>query len=52
MKWHDATVVIKSLYGMDSPSQESVIKREKKVKQLIKVMGDKYLLAKKMERLV
>lgn len=51
MLWDDSAIVMKSFYGMSSPNSQQISKRDKKVKQMIKEMGDKYLLAKKMGRL-
>lgn len=43
----DASIVITSLYGMQSKADP---KREKKVKAAIEYLGDKYLLAKPVEK--
>lgn len=48
---HNETVVIKSLYGLDfRPTTEQVQLREDKIKAAIAYLGDKYLLAKPVER--
>lgn len=46
------SLIITSLYGLGiEPDPELVKIREDKVKQSIQQMGDKYLLAKPVERL-
>jgi hypothetical protein len=49
--WDDTTLVIKSLYGMLPPDPKAVKLRDKKVKEIIEQMGDKYLLAKSVLKL-
>jgi hypothetical protein len=45
------SLIITSLYGADiKPDPELVKLREEKIKAVIQTMGDKYLLAKPMER--
>ena len=43
--------MIESLYGMIAPNKKAMSLRQKKVDALKKQMGDKYLLAKSVERL-
>jgi len=47
----DTTLVIKSLYGMLPPDPKAVKSRDKKVKEIIEQMGEKYLLAKSVLKL-
>lgn len=49
--WNDATVVLKNFHGLTPPDQKVLKARERKVKQIIESMGDKYLLAKQVEKL-
>jgi hypothetical protein len=45
------SVIITSLYGVDfKPTPEQVKSRDEKIKAIIESMGDKYLLAKPVER--
>ena len=44
-------MMLTSLYKISSPPKETVDIRDAKVKALIKQMGDKYLLAKPMQRI-
>ena len=41
---------IRSLYGMSPPDPEAVARREKQVAKVKKVMGDKYRLARPVEK--
>ena len=49
--WNDETVVMKNFYGMTPPDQKALKERERKVKKINEQMGDKYCLAKKVEKL-
>lgn len=49
--FNNETIVIKSLYGLDiTPDPEQVKIREEKIKSVLQTMGNKYLLAKPVER--
>ena len=50
-QWSNMDELITSVYGGDfTPSDESLSRREQMVKECIAMMGDKYLLAKPVER--
>lgn len=44
-------MILTSLYRLSPPPVELVKAREEKVKKVIKQMGDKYLLAKPLQRI-
>lgn len=46
----DANLIIASLYGMKSPDVKYIRQHQKKVAEIIAKMGDKYLLATKVEK--
>lgn len=43
-------MIITSLYGMKSPDPKFIKQHEKRVAAVIEKMGDKYLLAKPVEK--
>lgn len=43
-------ITITSLYGLTPPSKKEKLARERKVAEVIKSMGDKYLLSKPVNR--
>ncbi len=54
LMWHTEsdTIFIKHFYGVDiRPDEALVSARERKVAELIKEMGDKYLLATPVKRI-
>ena len=49
--FYEESILIKSLYGLDiRPTAEQIKIREDKIKAAIEYLGDKYLLAKPVER--
>lgn len=47
----DNSVIITSLYGADfKPTPEQAMLRDEKIKKAIEYLGDKYLLAKPVEK--
>ncbi len=48
--WNDNEVTIKNLYGMQKPDPKYMKDRMKKVAAIIAAMGDKYVLAKSIEK--
>lgn len=47
---HSAVTIIKSFYGMSPPDERYIVEHEKKVRAIIKKMGDKYLLSNRVEK--
>lgn len=48
--WNDADITLKNFYGMQKPDPKYAKERAKKVAAIITAMGDKYCLAKQVER--
>ena len=48
--WNDKDITLTNFYGMQSPDPKYMQERMEKVKEVIVKMGDKYCLAKQVEK--
>lgn len=48
--WNDKDITLTNFYGMQSPDPKYMQERMEKIKEVIEKMGDKYCLAKPVEK--